>query len=95
MTSTLQNTAISLVIRAGQATGTRHSRIYSTSRVRRLVLIRWAIWHTLRTRHTWTLQAIADEFSTDHANVRHGIFKAASLLGKDSWFTALVIALRD
>jgi chromosomal replication initiation ATPase DnaA len=89
MTTTLQNTAIELVISAGIATGVPHSRIYSNSRVRLVVRTRWAIWHTLRTRHDWTFREIADEFGCEHSNIIHGVNRAASLILTNTWFAAL------
>lgn len=89
MTPPVNTLARDLVILAGIATGVHHSRIYSTSRVRRLVRIRWVIMHTLRVRHAWSFQEIADEFGCDHSNVIHGVNRATALLGKDHWFTAL------
>ena len=92
-TAIYQNPARDLVMRAGIATGLPPSRIYSSSKVRRLVRIRWAIWHTLRTRHAWTFTEIGEEFGCDHSNVVHGVNKAAALITTDHLFAALTKSL--
>lgn len=94
MTPTL-DPAHRLVITAGRVTGISHSRIYSTSRTARLVRIRWAIWHRLRTRHDWTFQSIAEQFGCDKSNVIHGVNRAAALIRTDAWFRALSNTLKS
>lgn len=86
------NIAHSLVVAAAKLTGVKQSRIYGTCRTTRVVSIRWAIFIVLR-RLGWSLTEIGDAFGKDHATVLHGLPKAAALLDKDRWFSALVSTL--
>jgi chromosomal replication initiation ATPase DnaA len=78
-----------LIRRASQATGIHHSRIYARRKSQRLVRIRWAIMHNLRTRQAWTFGEIGDHFGMDHGTALHGVRQAADLIQTDKWFAAL------
>ena len=86
---TYTSPAADLVRKTAQITGIAHSRLYGTSKTRRTVRARWAIWMVMR-RQGLSFQEIGDIFGRHYSSIIKAMRPSASLLARDSWFKSLV-----